>query len=563
MAIEDTDKITELSWTDFEHLPDLTLNQVREFCSSRGLGKRDIDIYDLLASKNIFADVRADLAVSCIAQAVKEGKADFQNREYELGKLKYADIIAGYKKYPDALKELGVNMPDVVAIALNKDSSFDENADVKFVVKTMATNADTYEQSMQQIAEKGFKAGYGAEKMVYKFKKYLNNLEKLKAVHQELDAFRNEAIKRIGRIFSPELNISAQSVVDAALAKAHGENYTPFRPEKRVSILKGFIIGWKNRAVKNAAIKKQEQKCKAVNKLVDEFAERCKKSSVLHDYKNYADIKRYLNSGKTADDYEKLSAKFLTLYQNACKTLLKQTETARTAYKTSGLYNTENDVGIDVIAAKAEVREKNQKISVRELYEKSGLIATKSPEKVKDVAAGLSVKEKQIAKEEQEVKEEQDVKKEGNTNNKEVKNSVPAKKLYPLPENLKSKNPHIQKAIDLVRSDKYATFEEMKADKENFGKLPRYARDTARMLFATSHHSTEWDTERKKAAYAKRVVLQAEASVKAGLNKLSVYSDPNREKQKKDKQKADKQIKKINPKITAEKILSNISVRSA
>ncbi|MDY4885558.1 MAG: hypothetical protein SO141_04840, partial [Alphaproteobacteria bacterium] len=101
----------------------------------------------------------------------------------------------------------------------------------------------------------------------------------------------------------------------------------------------------------------------------------------------------------------------------------------------------------------------------------------------------------------------------------------PVRKSYPLPADLKSKNPHIQKAIDLVRSEKYESFEAMQADKENFGKLPKYAKDTAKVLFASSHNGTGWDTEKKKAAYAKSVVRKAEACVKAGLNKLSFYKN--------------------------------------
>ena len=99
------------------------------------------------------------------------------------------------------------------------------------------------------------------------------------------------------------------------------------------------------------------------------------------------------------------------------------------------------------------------------------------------------------------------------------------RKHYPLPDDLSSVNKHIQKAIDMVRSEQYESFEAMQADKENFGKLPKYAKDTARILFASSHNGTEWDTEKKKAEFAKQIVRKAEGSAKAGLNKLSVYKD--------------------------------------
>ena len=538
MAVSDVAN-TDLSWNDFKRARNVSLAEAREFCSSRGLGRRDIDIYHLLASKNLFADIRADLAVSCIAQAVKEGKGDINNPDYELDKLKYSDIIAGYKKNPEALKALGANMPAVVAIAINHDKTLRSNPDFKFMVEAMATNADTYADSMRQIADKGFKAGYGVEKMMYKFKRHLKRIEKLKAVHQELDSFRAEAIKRIGSISSDELNINAQSVVDAALAKAHGEIDNPFRPAKRISIFKVFTMGWKKRAAKNAEIKKQEQQCRKANKVVAELAAKCKDSKVLSEYKTYADIKRYLNSAKTADDYAQLHSKLFALYKSACQTLIKQTEQAKTAHKTSGVYAAENTTGIDVIAAKAKVRAQNANIGVRELYEKSGLIAETKP-------AQALHQEPEVKPMPQEEKPEPQ---------KEVKS---VRKHYPLPADLKSKNPHIQKAIDLVRSEKYESYEAMQADKENFTKLPKYAKDTAKVLFASSHNGTEWDTEKKKAAYAKSVVRQAEACVKAGLNKLSFYKDLSREKRP-----AHKNIKKLTPKPAVAKIISNAAVRSA
>lgn len=98
------------------------------------------------------------------------------------------------------------------------------------------------------------------------------------------------------------------------------------------------------------------------------------------------------------------------------------------------------------------------------------------------------------------------------------------KKVYPLPENLSSKNESIQKAIDMVKSGQYKTAEEMTADKENFGKLPKYAQQAAKMLYASAHNSTEWDTQAKKDKYAKFVVQKAEKTaldIKRGLVKTS------------------------------------------
>ena len=137
----------------------------------------------------------------------------------------------------------------------------------------------------------------------------------------------------------------------------------------------------------------------------------------------------------------------------------------------------------------------------------------------------IDIKQKPLNKQAQDVNQVSEVKPERQEVKPERQEIKPVRKSYPLPADLKSKNPHIQKAIDLVRSEKYESFEAMQADKENFGKLPKYAKDTAKVLFASSHNGTGWDTEKKKAAYAKSVVRKAEACVKAGLNKLSFYKN--------------------------------------
>ena len=137
----------------------------------------------------------------------------------------------------------------------------------------------------------------------------------------------------------------------------------------------------------------------------------------------------------------------------------------------------------------------------------------------------VDIKQKPLNKQAQDVNQVSEVKPERQEVKPKRQEIKPVRKSYPLPADLKSKNPHIQKAIDLVRSEKYETFEAMQADKENFGKLPKYAKDTAKVLFASSHNGTGWDTEKKKAAYAKSVVRKAEACVKAGLNKLSFYKN--------------------------------------
>ena len=87
------------------------------------------------------------------------------------------------------------------------------------------------------------------------------------------------------------------------------------------------------------------------------------------------------------------------------------------------------------------------------------------------------------------------------------------KAVYPLPKDLSSKDKAIQKAIDMVKSGQYKTAEDMKADKENFGKLPEYAKKVANRLYAVANNGTEWDTQAKQDKKAKSVVKQAERLV--------------------------------------------------
>ena len=130
MAVYGTEKksITELTWLEFQQLRKLTLAEVREFCVSRGVGGRDIDVYRMLADRDMLPDIRAELVLSCVEQAVKDGTADFKHPNYELGKLRQDDIIAGYKRYPKALKKLGADIPSIVAVALGKDKKLREIA---------------------------------------------------------------------------------------------------------------------------------------------------------------------------------------------------------------------------------------------------------------------------------------------------------------------------------------------------------------------------------------------------------------------------------------------------
>ena len=181
-----------------------------------------------------------------------------------------------------------------------------------------------------------------------------------------------------------------------------------------------------------------------------------------------------------------------------------------------------------------EDRLKNLETVQKLVAEKEAAVKAPEPEiKAPEVKAPEPVKEPEVKAPEEkapEVKVEQpkeEVKASEQVKEPDAKPAVKApeeKKIYPLPENLSSKNESVQKAIDMVKSGQYKTAEEMTADKENFGKLPKYAQQAAKMLYASAHNSTEWDTQAKKDKYAKFVVQKAEKTaldIKRGLVKTS------------------------------------------
>ena len=227
---------------------------------------------------------------------------------------------------------------------------------------------------------------------------------------------------------------------------------------------------------------------------------------------------------------------------------------AREAQTSSGITSIETNANVDVLAQKAQLRQNNSEMSVQDLYAKtrdiynqekyhetplkekepkSEPVKAEPPKEAEVKAPEPEIKTPEVKTVEEkapEVKVEQpkeEVKAPEPVKEPEAKPAVKApeeKKVYPLPENLSSKNESVQKAIDMVKSGQYKTAEEMTADKENFGKLPKYAQQAAKMLYASAHNSTEWDTQAKKDKYAKFVVQKAEKTaldIKRGLVKTS------------------------------------------
>lgn len=399
-------------------------------------------------------------------------------------------------------------------------------------------------------------------------------VEEAQKTYNELDSFYEEYREKFNTLKSPRnregvKDIEFYSVMQAAMDKAHGKEVKPFSYEEdKVGFWQGLKMGKAKKESKNEDIDTKIKLCEDANKIVEEFSQRFKEPALadvntpselrIKIDKAYQDKNGYYPNREwiqktietEIEPFDKMSA----LCKKAGEKIGYEVSIAREAQTSSGITSIETNANVDVLAQKAQLRQNNSEMSVQDLYAKTRDIYNQekyheTPLKEKEPKSELvkaePAKEAEVKAPEPEIKTpevktveekapevkveqpKEEVKAPEPVKEPETKPAVKApeeKKVYSLPENLSSKNESVQKAIDMVKSGQYKTAEEMTADKENFGKLPKYAQQAAKMLYASAHNSTEWDTQAKKDKYAKFVVQKAEKTaldIKRGLVKTS------------------------------------------
>lgn len=399
-------------------------------------------------------------------------------------------------------------------------------------------------------------------------------VEEAQKTYNELDSFYEEYREKFNSLKSPRNkegveNIEFYSVMQAAMDKAHGKEVKPFSYEEdKVGFWQGLKMGKAKKESKNEDIDTKIKLCEDANKIVEEFSQRFKEPALadvntpselrIKIDKAYQDKNGYYPNREwiqktietKIEPFDKMSA----LCKKAGEKIGYEVSIAREAQTSSGITSIETNANVDVLAQKAQLRQNNSEMSVQDLYAKTRDIYNqekyhetplKEKEPKSEPVKAEPAKEAEVKAPEPEIKTpevktveekapevkveqpKEEVKAPEPVKEPEAKPAVKApeeKKVYPLPENLSSKNESVQKAIDMVKSGQYKTAEEMTADKENFGKLPKYAQQAAKMLYASAHNSTEWDTQAKKDKYAKFVVQKAEKTaldIKRGLVKTS------------------------------------------
>ena len=399
-------------------------------------------------------------------------------------------------------------------------------------------------------------------------------IEEARKTYNELDSFYEEYREKFNSLKSPRNrdgveDIEFYSVMQAAMDKAHGKEVKPFSYEEdKVGFWQGLKMGKAKKESKNEDIDTKIKLCEDANKIVEEFSQRFKEPALadvntpselrIKIDKAYQDKNGYYPNREwiqktietEIEPFDKMSA----LCKKAGEKIGYEVSIAREAQTSSGITSIETNANVDVLAQKAQLRQNNSEMSVQDLYAKTRDIYNqekyhetplKEKEPKSEPVKAEPAKEAEVKAPEPEIKTpevktveekapevkveqpKEEVKAPEPVKESEAKPAVKApeeKKVYPLPENLSSKNESVQKAIDMVKSGQYKTAEEMTADKENFGKLPKYAQQAAKMLYASAHNSTEWDTQAKKDKYAKFVVQKAEKTaldIKRGLVKTS------------------------------------------
>ncbi len=365
------------------------------------------------------------------------------------------DICQGFKDNPEALKKLGVEIPYSVIDTLKKDEHFKN--DIQFIdgaknVSIAFTYKDHYEKSidlLNQVAEKGFSAGYGAEMIVLKAGKVLEEkrskyelakknlqtvLKKREEYNQAKERFDilDKVKQDIGtylykdeKIFQqldPSLN--KEEILKMAIDKAKGKDVKKMEcTDKPTKGLKRLFMSKAKKEKEQKDIKAKEEAYSAINRFVEDMGNKWKDTKTVNlldgcsidtvnkqwseDYE-YIEYNRSTveHSKWTEKDARKLVEEFekMETAQKSAQTKLDyQVTIAKTARETSGVKDIETKTGFDAMEVKAQLRAENPNMSVRDLYasmkeirdkgEYSAEIKVKAPkdDKVKNDINKLSI----------------------------------------------------------------------------------------------------------------------------------------------------------------------------
>lgn len=422
--------VTNLSEKAFLKRKNITLEDVQTYYDKNNWNKLSptnlLDKLDYAKENNKIENftesmnkIRGELAVKYIMET--------EQVDHNIVNKFSKDICQGFKDNPEALKKLGVEIPYSVIDTLKKDEHFKN--DIQFIdgaknVSIAFTYKDHYEKSidlLNQVAEKGFSAGYGAEMIVLKAGKVLEEKrseyelakKNLQTVLKKREEY-NQAKERfdildmveqdIGTYLYKDENffqqldpsLNKEEILKMAIDKAKGKDVKKLEcTDKPTNGLGKLFMSKDKKEKEQKNIKAKEEACNIINQFVESLSSKLKntetkfeannptklledcsidtvKKQWSEDYEYIQDNRSTVEHSKwTEKDARKLVEEFekMETAQKSAQTKLDhQVTITKTARETSGVKDIETKTGFDAMEIKAQLRAENPNMPVRDLY---------------------------------------------------------------------------------------------------------------------------------------------------------------------------------------------------
>ena len=364
-----------------------------------------------------------------IFDAVEKGKISFNSDKDPLKSV----VVDAYAANPEHLKKFGMKIPEELMSDLAKKPEITNSPDFKFLFGRRSEEFPDIKfdktAALEEVARKGFSAGYAAEAFVGDVKKELDagkaEIEEKKQKFAKCDEAtkqlerliaEDKALENMGALLAKVPDTEQQRLIDAAM----GKEVKPLVSDvQKSSGLKRFFMGKTKRRQEDKKVAEAQERCNHINSVTAQFAQEFKDSPLLQklsgnntgELRNQAYEKQYAaymgaygEASSKRDHYispdfmlkqlqgerdnaEKAIAPYNSLekaYQKASAKLDYQYNLQKEARETSGTKDVEYDSGFNMLEEKEKMRAEHPEMSARELYgalRQKRELAAKAPDK--------------------------------------------------------------------------------------------------------------------------------------------------------------------------------------
>jgi len=316
------------------------------------------------------------------------------------------DLLRGYKDNPEALKKLGVELPSSVANLVKDEEQFKNDPDLKYVVEARQFRSEISLSSLQEIGEKGFAAGYGAEMVVTEARRQLESkrakttetAERLAADKQKLNLYdqaqnRKNGLEELKHDLNPaqtltdqeclkNFGVSQADVERMFFDKAAGKDVKPLSGQLQATTgLKRLFMSSQKKKAEAQAIAAQQEAAKKMNEAIAAFGAKHRNNPLLQAYSSMAAVDKQISEDdktlrstyrpmeseiermqKEVDDFSRLE----TACQSASQKL--ESQVAEGQYQHQLRETAQETDNAAFREAKVQLRQENPEMSTRELY---------------------------------------------------------------------------------------------------------------------------------------------------------------------------------------------------